>query len=204
MPKLIVLPFILCTIIYWMSKVLDDFSIYVQIVLILVLNSQIAVAYGTLISVIAPNVDVALGLAIPCLMPILIFAGFFLNNESTPAYFVWIKYISWMFYANESINSVLWSNFGEIPCSIEKSPNSTCTPKNCFKNGDMVLNFLGFADVSKICILNLKNNLCKILFEGYRCDECFDNDRDVHRVKSSFICYSSSEIKEILEINFTK
>lgn len=148
MPKLIVLPFILCTIIYWISNVLDDFSIYVQIVAILVLNTQIAVAYGTFISIIAPNLEVALGLSIPVMMPVLLFSGFFLNNDSTPSYFVWIKYISWMFYANESINSILWRNYGDIPCTIAKSPNSTCTPQNCFKNGDMVLNFLGFADVS--------------------------------------------------------
>lgn len=131
-----------------MAGILNNFGVFIQVVLILVLNTQVAVAYGTFLSVLAPNVDVALGLAIPVFMPILIFAGFFLSNESTPVYFVWIKYISWVFYANESINSIIWTNYGDVPCSIQKKPNSTCTPKNCFDDGNMVLDFLGFADVS--------------------------------------------------------
>lgn len=146
LPKFIILPFILCTIIYWMAGILNNFGVFIQVVLILVLNTQVAVAYGTFLSVLAPNVDVALGLAIPVFMPFLIFAGFFLSNESTPVYFVWIKYISWVFYANESINSIIWTNYGDVPCSIQKKPNSTCTPKNCFDDGNMVLDFLGFAD----------------------------------------------------------
>ena len=85
-------------------------------------------------------------------MPILIFAGFFLNTESTPVYFLWIKYISWMYYANESVNAVLWSETGAIECTKTsglEAMNSTmmqdgCPGKGCFKDGNEVLDFLGF------------------------------------------------------------
>ncbi len=150
------LPFVLGTIIYWMSALLNDADAYIRVVLILVLNTQIACSYATFISVLAPNVDAALGMVIPILMPILIFAGFFLNTDSTPVYFIWIKYISWMYYTNESINSVVWSKTGAIPCTKNKNFNSSssgCAGKSCFNNGNQVLNFLGFSEVN--CILSL-------------------------------------------------
>ncbi len=146
------LPFILGTIIYWMSAILNDADAYIRVVLILVLNTQIACSYATFISVLAPNVDAALGMVIPILMPILIFAGFFLNTDSTPVYFIWIKYISWMYYTNESMNAVIWSKTGSIPCTKNATmfnPNGTaCGSKGCFNDGNEVLDFLGFTTVS--------------------------------------------------------
>lgn len=145
-PKLILFPFILTTIIYWLSALNNDPGVYIQVVLIFVLNTQIAVAYGTFISIIAGNIDAALALVVPILMPLLIFSGFFLNNDSTPVFFLWIKYISWMFYCNESINIVVWKNTGTIPCSTAMA-NSTCAGRNCFDDGYAVLDFLSFSEV---------------------------------------------------------
>lgn len=140
-------PFILTTIIYWLSALNNDAGVYIQVVLIFVLNTQVAVSYATLVSVVAGNIDSALALVVPILMPLLIFSGFFLNNDSTPVYFLWIKYISWMFYCNESINIVVWSNTGTIPCSTAME-NSTCAGRNCFDDGYAVLDFLSFNEVA--------------------------------------------------------
>lgn len=145
MPKYFFLPFLLSTIIYWMSNLLNNFGVYIQVALTYVLNTQIAIAYASLISILAPNAVVAFAMVIPLLLPLVIFAGFFLNSSTTPVYFIWIKYLSWLYYTNEVINSLIWSNTGPIPCS-KLIANGTCPSKNCFKDGDQVLDSLDFTE----------------------------------------------------------
>ena len=55
-------------------------------------------ALGYLISCIANSIDMALGLGPPFLIPLMLFGGLFLNNGSTPVYFIWAKYLSWFYY----------------------------------------------------------------------------------------------------------
>ena len=138
------------TIIYWMSDILADGSVYIQVVLIFILNVQVAISLSTFVSVLAGTVDIALAIIIPVILPLLIFSGFFLNNNSVPDYFIWIKYLSWMFYCNESVNIVVWENTGSIPCTTKNS-NSSCPGRFCYDDGGAVLEFLDFNSVFIIC-----------------------------------------------------
>ena len=67
-----------------------------------------------------------------------------------PVYFIWIKYISWFYYGNESLLVELWSSIDNIPCTGERAL--------CYNNGNDVLNQLGFKKVNNLKkhILNLK------------------------------------------------
>lgn len=68
------------TIVYWMAGLNDNFGVFIQILLTLILCTQLAVSYGLFISAIAPNTEAALAMVVPIMMPLLIFAGFFLND----------------------------------------------------------------------------------------------------------------------------
>nr|QUF59465.1 ATP-binding cassette transporter Abcg-like1-1 [Brachionus angularis] len=138
LPKYILLPFTLITIIYWMSGIYDNASVFFQITFTLILCVQVGISYALFISALAPNIDAALAMVVPIIMPLLIFAGFFLNNTSTPDYFIWIKYISWFYYTNELLNVLLWRKIDYIPCTVNKA-NATCSSTNCYGSGADVL-----------------------------------------------------------------
>nr|APD26533.1 ATP-binding cassette transporter subfamily G-like 5 protein [Brachionus koreanus] len=145
-PKLIILPAIMVTIVYWMAGLNDNFGVFIQILLTLILCTQVAVSYGLFISAIAPNTESALAMVVPIMMPLLIFAGFFLNDVGVPDYFIWLKYISWFFYTNEIINVYLWRNVDSIPCTKSQNQSNVCAVNGCFENGQEFLDANGFKE----------------------------------------------------------
>ena len=45
-------------------------------------------------------------------VPLLLFGGFFLQSESVPTYFIWLKYISWFYYGAENLYVTQWEEAG--------------------------------------------------------------------------------------------
>nr|QNH67971.1 ATP-binding cassette transporter subfamily G-like protein 5 [Brachionus plicatilis] len=146
LPKFVILSGLLVTIVYWMAGLNDDFGVFIQILLTLILCAQVAISYGLFISAIAPNIDAALAMVVPIMMPLLIFAGFFLNDVGVPDYFIWLKYISWFFYTNEIINVYLWRNVDSIPCTKDPNGTNICAANGCFQNGQEFLDANGFKE----------------------------------------------------------
>lgn len=62
-------------------KITTDAGVYFVILAIYVITSQIAIGLGLVLSIFFGNVVAASGAAGPILTPLLIFAGFFLNNS---------------------------------------------------------------------------------------------------------------------------
>lgn len=52
-----------------------------------------------MISSLAGSLPVALALGPPMLVPLMLFGGLFLNSGSVPVYLLWLKYLSWFYYA---------------------------------------------------------------------------------------------------------
>ena len=50
-----------------------------------------------------------------------------MSKSSIPVYFIWVKYISWISYANEILIINQWKDIEDIPCN----KNGT----KCFTNG---------------------------------------------------------------------
>ena len=48
----------------------------------------------------------------PTSVPLLLFGGFFLQSESVPPYFIWLKYISWFYYGAENLYVTQWEEAG--------------------------------------------------------------------------------------------
>merc|ERR1712071_549533 len=75
-------------------------------ILVLVANS--AVSFGYLVSCLASSTQVALAIAAPMSIPLLLFGGFFLKNGSVPDWLGWIGYLSWFMYGNEALTINQW------------------------------------------------------------------------------------------------
>ena len=83
-----------------------------------------------MMSCLASSTEVALALAPPLVIPLLLFGGFFLSNEDVPVYFDWLRYVSWFMYGNEalSINQWVGITFNDTEC-----PNDICTGEQILK-----------------------------------------------------------------------
>ena len=77
-----------------------------------ILIAMSATGYGYMISALAPSVEAANALGPPLMVPLLLFGGFFLQSESVPAYFIWLKYLSWFYYGAENLYITQWQDGG--------------------------------------------------------------------------------------------
>merc|ERR1712037_267213 len=94
LPIFLFLPLVFLAIIYYMVGLNAPFVKFAITVAIIELMTQAVASFGYLISCIANSIDMALGLGPPFLIPLMLFGGLFLNNGSTPVYFIWAKYLS--------------------------------------------------------------------------------------------------------------
>ncbi|CAF0727414.1 unnamed protein product [Brachionus calyciflorus] len=157
-PKYFLMSFILITIIYWMANIRNDAGVYFSILFTFILSIQVSISFAYFLSVVSGDINVATSIAGPILIPLILFAGFFLNNESTPDYFIWIKYLSWFYYTFDSVMIELWTTYdkyGSIPCSNRTTiyKGNVCNNTLCYDSGYSVL------DQYKISSSNLGRNI---------------------------------------------
>ncbi|CAF0826300.1 unnamed protein product [Adineta ricciae] len=131
--------FILGTIVYWMANLYDNTQHYFILQGILILCGIVSVSVGTLIGVSMPTPDAAAALIVPVVLPLFVFAGFFINAKTIPNWLIWLKYISWLYYGNEMGLINQWKDVTSIDCG-------TAPADACFKNGTDVLNYYGFKE----------------------------------------------------------
>lgn len=109
-----------------------------------ILMTLTCMAFGYLVACSHCAVDVVISIAGLVFSPLYLIAGFFIDTETIPLYFLWLKYISWFTYANEMLMLGQWSSVHNITCDLFVSDgNSTYT---CFQNGQEVLQQLSMAD----------------------------------------------------------
>lgn len=65
---------------------------------LLQLGSQAATGLGFLISTMATNPDMAMGIAPLMMMPLVLFGGLLLNVSDIPPWFAWLRYFSYILY----------------------------------------------------------------------------------------------------------
>ncbi|XP_068243394.1 protein white-like [Palaemon carinicauda] len=139
-PLSVVTPIVLISISYFMvgmNPLAERFFIAMGIIVVV---SNAVTSFGLMISCLAPNLNVALGMSAPLIVPLMIFGGFFLNSDTIPAYFIWIKYISWFNYANEALILNQWEGVSNITCPAGDF--------GCMKDGEEVIRSLGYEDSS--------------------------------------------------------
>nr|QUF59467.1 ATP-binding cassette transporter Abcg-like2 [Brachionus angularis] len=149
LPNFFILPIVFMSIVYWMANLNNDAERFFICVGVIILVVQCSLAFGTFISAASPSTNVALALSGPVLVPLMIFSGFLLNNDSIPKYFIWLKYMSWFGYANELITVNQWRGVQNITC-----PSNTTY---CFTRGEQIIEYYRIDPVIFNFILKLKN-----------------------------------------------
>lgn len=135
LPFHIIYPFAFVSIAYYMVGFTNDVVDFFICALVVVLVANCAVSFGYMISCMSRNLSIALAIASPLIIPLMLFGGFFLNSGSTPVYLTWLKYLSWFSYGNEALLLNQWSDVKSIACRN----NETCYP-----DGHAVLSFLHY------------------------------------------------------------
>ncbi|GFT35026.1 protein white [Nephila pilipes] len=133
-PILMLMTTILICIVYWMTGFRPDLMAFLICLVIFNLAAHTAASFGYMISCISTGLNVAPSIASPFILPFVIFGGFYLNIESVPKYFIWLKYLSMFYYGNEALLINQW-----VPIQ-----NITCTSSHCMRDGKAVLASLDF------------------------------------------------------------
>lgn len=91
--------------------------------------------------------SVALSVAPPVTVPVMLFSGYYLNLRSVPRWLNWCPYLSWLRYGMEGWMIVQWRDIGEIEC-VGGGGNMTC-----MSSGAQVLKYFEYPEVSDGCKL---------------------------------------------------
>ncbi|CAG2104560.1 unnamed protein product [Medioppia subpectinata] len=138
-PSFTFVPIIFVVIFYYMVGLNNGAEQVLLCILACVLVAHASTSFGYFVSCISSNVTMALSIAPPLMLPLMIFGGFFINTESTPVWLGWIKYISWFYYGNEALVINQWRDIDHIDCPAIPGANTSCIP-----NGKVVINNLSF------------------------------------------------------------
>lgn len=123
-------PIFLYAPIYYMVGLRSDIISFGQSTSVLVLSCLSATSLGYLFGAVVDNIDIGLTLMNVVILPLMIGGGFFINVDSIPIYFIWLKYISFFKYSFENMMIIEWKN-KEIDCK-----------NSCYlENGNDVLEF---------------------------------------------------------------
>lgn len=148
LPFSLVIGSIGATIYYWMIGFVqegDNFGIFLAAILIL---QQIGAGWGMFLGTAAKDSTVAVTLVPVTVVPFFIFSGLLLNSKTTPSYFVWAEYISYLRYGFQIVmkNEFEHLSFGcETDELISIGGNATRCP---IETGNEYLKSLEMDDIS--------------------------------------------------------
>jgi len=131
LPIQLFIPLVFLTPLYFLVGIGQSIWIFLKILLMLMLVNSSAIGLGYMVSCIVRRVDVAPLVGIVFLLPFLLFGGLFVNSDTIPVYFAWIKYISPIKYCFESLMMIYWTEVSSIGCDVGDAA--------CLTNGTQVL-----------------------------------------------------------------
>ncbi|CAG0879456.1 unnamed protein product [Darwinula stevensoni] len=133
-PFSIFFPAVFTAVTYFMIGLNEKIERFLVCTLIMIIVANVSTAFGYMISCVTRSIGLALTVGPPILVPYMLFGGFFINNNSIPVYFIWLKYISWFYYGNEALMINQWKDL-EIDCG----DSIGCPP-----SGDAILEYFHF------------------------------------------------------------
>ncbi|GMH78937.1 hypothetical protein TL16_g07982 [Triparma laevis f. inornata] len=159
-PFYFIIPSISATIMFFAVGFQIKVANYLNFVLIVILLNYAGMGMGLILASIFSDIAVALLVAPLIIMPLMMFSGFFLNAESTPAYYLWIPWISPMKYAYTALATVEYTGL-ELKCKDDELITMTVdgnTGQVCpFLNGEDFLQTFNFEEelTVPVCQLSL-------------------------------------------------
>jgi len=131
-------------LVYYMAGLEGSFFVFFAVLL---MENIVGISIGLALSASFKNVTMAPQVAPAVVILFLLFNGFMINEESVPAYFIWLKEVSFIRYAFKAVmvNEFDGSSF---TCSA--------ADESCVRSGDQVLSRLKFdGDSVSTCLLIL-------------------------------------------------
>jgi len=147
LPHSIVLPFLQTCILYWAIGLQNKAENFFLFCAINICNTNAGTSLGIFIASCFSDLRVTLIVAPPLILPLMIFSGFFINTESIPVYFDWIKYISPIKWAFEMFAATEYRGL-KLKCADDElryNPSCPRTNPRCFcpmTTGEQVLESL--------------------------------------------------------------
>lgn len=132
-PRVLLETFLYTAIIYFSTDIGRDFRTYLDISISISMSGICAMAYGFFLSGLFESVFIGTELSAIVDLILLLVSGMYMSVKTVPL----LKYISFFFYANETVSIRFWMDVDEIKCS----PNPEFS---CFPNGTSVLESLEF------------------------------------------------------------
>jgi ABC-type multidrug transport system permease subunit len=103
LPHQVIFPLIQAGIIYPMCGFRNDAGAFLNFFLLMVLIANCGNSLGIFFASVFSSLQVALAVTPMALLPLMIFSGLFVNNDTIPPYFDWIKYLSPIKYGFEGL-----------------------------------------------------------------------------------------------------
>lgn len=142
------MPTVLVIILYHMIGFNSSVESYLLFLFVSNLIANCGISFGYMISCMSSSTKMAIALSSPLILPLLLFGGFFINNDSIPIYFVVFKYISWFYYGNEALVIAQWKNVDNIICernsTAETSAAAHSSEHRCLQHGSSIIEELSF------------------------------------------------------------
>eukprot|EP00742_Colponemidia_sp_Colp-10_P006531 GILJ01007000.1.p1 GENE.GILJ01007000.1~~GILJ01007000.1.p1 ORF type:complete len:695 (+),score=93.73 GILJ01007000.1:76-2160(+) len=141
-----VFPIVTCVIVYWMvgfQAHADKFFIFLAAG---VLSAHCGSSVGFTLGCGIEDFDIALAAAPGVLVPMFLFAGFFVKLDNIPVFIRWLQWLSPMKYGLEAvfINEISDSTY---TCSTGEFINTASGPVCPFTTGEQVIDVYGYAGV---------------------------------------------------------
>lgn len=155
LPLFLLIPVIFTSIAYPLIGLQMGIKHFAIAIFIVVLVANVATSFGYMISCVSRNVNMALSIGPPIIIPFLLFGGYFLNQRSITPWLRWLPYLSWFHYGNEALLVNQWGDIEEGVINCTGGKNSTCP-----SSGEIILQTFNFSQVltyNFICDLKLKS-----------------------------------------------
>ncbi|RKP05045.1 ABC-2 type transporter-domain-containing protein, partial [Thamnocephalis sphaerospora] len=144
LPFYIVTPLLLVTITYWALGLNPNAGRFFITCLVAVLLSFVGVSIGLTAASFFRDLPVALAVVPTIIMPMMIFAGLFVNLAGMPVWIRWIKWLSVMKYAYVALAKNEFSG-AMIGCGSDV-PATKCVPMP----GDAIIRKMGLEDQGSV------------------------------------------------------
>ncbi|OWZ19179.1 ABC transporter [Phytophthora megakarya] len=128
LPQQVVLPIISLLPLYFLVGIGHDFSMYIQMQLVLILLHSSCVAFGYCISCLCRRIDIAPLAGNIVLMPLLLLGGLFIAPSDVPVVLRWVQYITPFRYGYYGLMRVFWRRIDAISCD-DVAVGETCAAR---------------------------------------------------------------------------
>jgi len=146
LPALLLLPLIGATILYWLVGLQPDAGKFFIFAVTMILMSTVGTSIGMFVATLFEDVSQALQLLPLFLMPLMLFSGYMVNDDSIPVYFIWLKYLSPMKYG---LTALVKNEFNglTLTCTDAELKTAAGGQSVCpFTSGDQVVKAMSMDD----------------------------------------------------------